>query len=295
MALRIRAVCGGIAITFSYPGRACAVIVRHPILLPPMSAKQRKRKEDTKEKVHSVCPARPSPPRHRPKLHLTSIPYMLHPSPGPPKPCPREGPCPPALVVGAAISHRAAPVLPTPLDGVSPLVPPCARDAGRACRNWSKNRPLVLLRVVGRGAAFLGVKPTPTSSWEGLVDRSGLLPVSLCRSCVGACLFQSPRVPPCACHPHISAVQPRSIGPADVPPYPALSPDIKRLEKIGWVSGRGIRHHSNIILHCISYHLQAVMSAMTVHEGSRGWPCTRSFSPCRRPVVTRLTAYMLGE
>ena len=72
-----------------------------------------------KGKIHSVWPARPPPPGADPKLL-----FGFHPlpsSPGPPK---SGGNLAPALVVGTVISgsHRTAPVLPTPLDGVSPLV-----------------------------------------------------------------------------------------------------------------------------------------------------------------------------
>ena len=69
--------------------------------------------------------------------------------------------------------------------GLARWCPPC--DAGGACRNWSKNRPLVLLRVVGRGAAFLEAKPIPTcffpprgrASWPVRLAAGIALP-SLC-------------------------------------------------------------------------------------------------------------------
>ena len=52
--------------------------------------------------------------------------HPLPPSPGPPRSCHREGPRPrrppaaPVHVVGVAISHRTAPVFPTPLGWVRP-------------------------------------------------------------------------------------------------------------------------------------------------------------------------------
>ena len=167
--------------------------MRHPILLPPMSAKQRKRKEDTKEKVHSVCPARPPPPRHRSKFHLTSIPYIhrwglrspvLARGLGPPRSSlalrssialllfcqPRSTGsarrCPPhvmwvgSVVIGRKVDHSSCSAL---------------SDAGP--HPWGSNQP-----------------PPPLAlPVGGLVDRSGLLPVSLCRRCVGACQPVCPR------------------------------------------------------------------------------------------------------
>ena len=122
-----------------------------------------------------------------PQSQTPPVLHPLHPSPGPPKSCPREGPWPLVLVVGAVISHRVAPVLPTPLDGVSPLVHPHVVWWPWVYRNWSKKRPLVLLRVVGRGAAFLEAKPIPTcffpprgrASWPVRLAAGIALP-SLC-------------------------------------------------------------------------------------------------------------------
>ena len=81
-------------------------------------------------KENTFCLARPAFPRRGPKPHLD---LPLPPSLGPLKSRPREleGPCLSTYVVGAAISHRAAPVLPIPPGGVSPLVSPHEMWVGR--------------------------------------------------------------------------------------------------------------------------------------------------------------------
>ena len=81
------------------------------------------------------------------------------------------------LVVGTTtISHRAAPVFRTPLGrSWAPHWSLTGPGVGGARCNWSKNRPHVLLRIVGRGAAFLGAKPIPLSFCSllrELVNRS---------------------------------------------------------------------------------------------------------------------------
>ena len=121
-----------------------------PGLLPP--------KRPDKRKIHSVWPARPSPGADS-NSTLTS----------PPKSHPREGPWPPTHAVGAAISHRAAPILPTPPGEVSPLVPPHEVWVGRGRR-----RPNSHLRVPGRRATFWGPNPPlfPPPSWESWSVRS---------------------------------------------------------------------------------------------------------------------------
>ena len=134
-----------LTITFSSPGRACVVIVRHPILppCPPNKGKE----EMTNEKIHSVCPARPPPPRHRSKLHQTSITY-IH----------RRGLRSPVLARGLG-PPRSSWALRSPIalllfsqlrsmESARRCPPPCG--VGGACRNWSKNRPPIAVHSPGQ-------------------------------------------------------------------------------------------------------------------------------------------------
>ena len=146
-----------LTITFSYPGRACAVIVRHPIPLPPMSAKQRKRKEDTKGGTSYLSRSASSTPAHRPKLHLTSITYIHR----------RDLR---SLVLARGLAPPRSPwALRSPIRLLLFCQP---RSMGSAC--WCPPHVMWVGHVVigrrighsscsGRGAAFLGVKSIPTS------------------------------------------------------------------------------------------------------------------------------------
>ena len=67
-----------LTITFSYPGRARAVIVRHPILLLLEPPDKRKRNNRPRQKKNTFCLARPALPRRGPKLHLDLHPPFLH-------------------------------------------------------------------------------------------------------------------------------------------------------------------------------------------------------------------------
>ena len=91
------------------------------ISFPPFPPDRRKRQRHPRQRKITFCSAcsASSPVRDQTPLDL----HPLHPLPGSPKSRPRKGPRPPALVVGAAISHRTAPVSPAPLGGVSLLVP----------------------------------------------------------------------------------------------------------------------------------------------------------------------------
>ena len=91
------------------------------ISFPPVPPDKRKRQKHPRQRKITFCSARPASSSVRDQTPLD--PHLLHPLPGPPKSRLGEGPRPYPLIVGAVISHRTAPVLPTPLGGVSPLVP----------------------------------------------------------------------------------------------------------------------------------------------------------------------------
>ena len=101
---------------------------------PPNNGKEKKT-----QRKSTFCLSRPvssTPTGAQTPLGLHPLPPSLaHPKSGP---C--EGPRPPVLIMGATIFHRAAPVLPTPLDGVSPLVPPHMLDR-KSTRLNSSHRP----------------------------------------------------------------------------------------------------------------------------------------------------------
>ena len=98
---------------FPTPGPACAVIVGVSPRSPSPHIRQIKRenKKPPTNRNRLFNPARP-PTGTGPEPHLTSI-SLLH-RREPPKSHPREEPWPLALTVSTAISHRTAPVLPTP-------------------------------------------------------------------------------------------------------------------------------------------------------------------------------------